>query len=77
MEQITLGGQIQMAKSPEGDDLLILVVSPFRQYVIPLPDAPAGDSPSAKQIVKDALNGGVQIAAAGALGALRGTSGGV
>lgn len=81
MEQINLTGTLQMAKTPEGDDLLILAVSPFRQYVIPLPDS-AGegappDAPSPKQIVRDALNGGVQIARPGALDALRGTSGGI
>ena len=81
MEQINLTGQLQMAKTPDGDDLLLLAVSPFRQYVIPLPDAnPEGsppDAPTPKQIVKDALNGGVQIARPGALDALRGTSGGI
>lgn len=81
MEQVTLTGQVGMAKSPNGDDILILAVSPFRQYTIPLPDEPQPGpgpvGPSAKQLVRDALNGGVQIAAAGALDALRGTSGGV
>lgn len=77
MEQVTLNGQVQMAKTPDGDDLMLLTVSPFRQYVIPLPDSPVGEGPSAKQLVKDALNGGLQIAGASALDALRGTSGGI
>lgn len=72
MEQVTLTGNVQVGKAPDGTDLFVVQVSPFRQYIIPLPDEPGPNGePSAKQAVKDALNGGVQIAPAGALDALR------
>jgi hypothetical protein len=67
-EEVTITGNIGAGKDPNGVDIIVVAVSPFKQFVIPLPDelppgAPAG-SPSARQLVKDHLNSGIQVAQA-------------
>lgn len=67
-ETIEITGQLGVGKRPnaetgEPEDILILNVSPFRQFIVPLPDdTPPGAPPdfkTARQLVKDYLNKGV------------------
>lgn len=57
-KQVMIRGGIDMVKTPDGENAIVITVSPFEEYIIPIPStAPSPDVPSAKDVVISGLSG--------------------